>query len=89
MDLLERAFKDQCEFRICNQKCSQFIATFSDFDDLLRKASTGYLLQELAFVIPIASGITDEELQGNQIWKSARTVFGNDSCHRIEHTDHH
>ena len=89
MDLLERAFKDQCEFRICNQKCSQFIATFSDFDDLLRKASTGYLLQELAFVIPIASGINDEELQGNQIWKSARAVFGNDSCHRIEHTDHH
>ena len=84
MEFLERALKEHCEFRVRTQRCSQFVATVSDFEDLLMKASTGFLSQELAFVIPIAFGITDEELESKHIWKSARALLGDENCHRIE-----
>ena len=83
MKLLERALKEQCEWRVRTQKCSQYVSTFSDFEDLLLKSSTGFLSQEVSFVLPIAPGVTDIDLEEKQIWKSARELLGNENCHRI------
>ena len=80
---LQRALKEHSEFRIRTQKCTQFVATITDFEDLLMKASTGFLSQELAFVIPISRDITEEELAEQQIWKSAQALLGNGNCHRV------
>ena len=80
---LQRGLKEHSEFRIRTQKCTQFVATITDFEDLLMKASTGFLSQELAFVIPISSDITEEELAEQQIWKSAQALLGNENCHRV------
>ena len=80
---LQRGLKEHSEFRIRTQKCTQFVATITDFEDLLMKASTGFLSQELAFVIPISRDITEEELAEQQIWKSAQALLGNENCHRV------
>ena len=80
---LQRSLKEHSEFRIRTQKCTQYVATITDFEDLLMKASTGFLSQELAFVIPISSDITEEELAEKQIWKSAQALLGNENCHRV------
>ena len=80
---LQRALKEHSEFRIRSQTCTQYVATKTDFEDLLMKASTGFLSQELAFVIPTSRFMTEKELAENQIWKSAQAVLGNENCHRV------
>ena len=80
---LQRGLEEHKEFRIRTENCTQYVATITDFEDLLMKASTGFLSQELAFVIPISRDITEEELAEQQIWKSAQALLGNENCHRV------
>ena len=83
MHFFEQALQEHCDARLRTQKCSQYIATMCDFEDLLRKASTGFLTKDLVFVVPVAANISEEELQQKQIWKSAQSILGNGQCHYI------
>ena len=83
MHFFEQALQEHCDARLRTQKCSQYVATMCDFEDLLMKASTGFLTKDLVFVVPVAANISEEELQQKQIWKSAQSILGNGQCHYI------
>jgi len=83
MHFFEQALQEPCEARLRTQKCSQYVATMCDFEDLLTKASTGFLTKDLAFVVPVAASTSEHDLQQRQIWKSAQSILGVDQCHYI------
>ena len=80
IETLEAALKEKCGYRLRSQKCTQYIATLADFEDFLMKASTGFLAQELAFVIPVAASTSETHLKDIRVWKSAKALLGDKNC---------
>ncbi len=80
---MEEALQEKVDSRLRTLQCTQFVATVCDFEDMLMKASTGFIVPELAFVLPIAADITAEETREKKNWKSSMRILGHENCHHV------
>ena len=83
LDALETALQQPSFMRLQTGKCTQFVSTMCDFEDMLMKASTGFIVPQLAFVVPLGDS-DPAALDGKTIWTSAGRILGPEHCQYIE-----
>ena len=64
-------------------KCTQYVATLSDFETLLLQMTAGFM-PKLVFVVPIDKTTRTRHNENPfQMWVSSERVLGSESCHWI------